>query len=87
MLTRINVFTLSEKILFIFWKKNSASPTRKPKDLAVPNKKSNLESIHPYLLYHVQQYSVAGVALGVLSGSKTLAWGFAMALHRLHILV
>ena len=29
----------------------------------------------------------AGVGLGVLRGSKTLAWGFAMAPHWLHILV
>ena len=37
-------------------------------------------------------HSVAGVMpqgwdLGVLGGSKTLAWGFAMASHRLRILV
>ena len=37
-------------------------------------------------------HSVAGVMpqgwdLGVLGGSKTLAWGFAMAPHRLRILV
>ena len=37
-------------------------------------------------------HSVAGVMpqrwdLGVLGGSKTLAWGFAMAHHRLRILV
>ena len=43
---------------------------------------------------HIEQnfYSVAGVMpqgwdLGVLGGLKTLAWGFAMALHRLRILV
>ena len=30
-------------------------PTRKPNGLAAPNKKSNLESIPPYLLYQVQQ--------------------------------
>ena len=43
---------------------------------------------------HTEQnfHSVARVMpqkwdLGVLSGSKTLAWGFAMALYRLHILV
>ena len=37
-------------------------------------------------------HSVAGFMpqgwdLGVLGGSKTLAWGFAMVPHRLHILV
>ena len=43
---------------------------------------------------HIEQnfHSVAGVMpqgwdLGVLGGSKTLAWGFAMAPHRLRILV
>ena len=43
---------------------------------------------------HIKQnfYSVAGVMpqgwdLGVLGGSKKLAWGFAMAPHRLRILV
>ena len=32
-------------------------------------------------------YSVAGVMLGGAWGPKTLAWGFAMAPHRLRILV
>ena len=43
---------------------------------------------------HIEQnfHSVAGVMpqgwdLGVMGGSKTLAWGFAMAPHRLRILV
>ena len=43
---------------------------------------------------HIEQnfHSVAGVMpqgwdLGVLGGSKTLAWGFAMAQHRLRIIV
>ena len=35
--------------------KNSPSPTRKTNILAVLIKKSNLESIPPYLLYQVQQ--------------------------------
>ena len=36
------------KSSFIYWKKTH-SPTRKTNGLAVPNKKSNLKSIPPYL--------------------------------------
>ena len=37
--------------------------------------------------FHSVDDHVPGVGLGGAGGSKTLAWGFAMAPHRLHILV
>ena len=42
-----------KKSSFKLLEKNSPSPTRKPKGLS--RKKSNLESIPPYLLYQAQQ--------------------------------
>ena len=38
--------------------KNSPFPTRKPNDLAAPNKKSKLESSPPHLIYQVQQQNL-----------------------------
>ena len=58
--TKINAFTLSKKIYFHLLGKNRPSPTRKPKGLNAPNKKSNLESIPPYLLHEVQQQNFKG---------------------------
>ena len=50
MVTKINTYTLSTSI-------GKKQQTRKPNGLSAPNKKANLESIPPYLLYHVQQHN------------------------------
>ena len=55
---KINAFSLSKKSSFIYWKKNSPSPTRKTNGLADPNKKSYLESIPSHKLYQVLQHNL-----------------------------